>query len=65
MAPNLRKLTTNDIAESMTHNILAGQEMIAMCPRGDLNTNSGEISPDRGNHAIRVTRAEPRIQKFR
>jgi hypothetical protein len=27
-----------------------------MCPRGDLNTETGEISPDRGNHAIRVTR---------
>jgi hypothetical protein len=26
------------------------------CPRGDLNTETGEISPDRGNHAIRVTR---------
>jgi hypothetical protein len=27
------------------------------CPRGDLNTETGEISPDRGNHAIRVTGA--------
>ena len=27
------------------------------CPRGDLNTETGAISPDRGNHAIRVTRA--------
>src|SRR5215475_3737047 len=27
------------------------------CPRGDLNTETGEISPDRGNHAIKVTRA--------
>jgi Transposase len=26
------------------------------CVRGDLNTEFGEISPDRGNHAIRVTR---------
>jgi hypothetical protein len=33
--------------------------------RGGLNTETGEISPDRGNHAIRVTRAEPRIQEFR
>ena len=28
------------------------------CPRGDLNTETGEISPDRGNHAIEVTPAE-------
>jgi hypothetical protein len=27
------------------------------CPRGDLNTETSAISPDRGNHAIRVTRA--------
>jgi site-specific DNA recombinase len=27
------------------------------CPRGDLNPHFGAISPDRGNHAIRVTRA--------
>lgn len=27
------------------------------CPRGDSNTETGEISPDRGNHAIRVTGA--------
>ena len=27
-----------------------------MCPRGDLNTETGAISPDRGNHAIKVTR---------
>src|SRR5580692_2833579 len=26
-----------------------------LCPRGDLNTETGEISPDRGNHAIKVT----------
>jgi hypothetical protein len=26
------------------------------CPRGDLNTHFGAISPDRGNHAIGVTR---------
>jgi hypothetical protein len=26
------------------------------CPRGDLNTETGAISPDRGNHAIRLTR---------
>jgi hypothetical protein len=25
-----------------------------MCPRGDLNTETGAISPDRGNHAIRI-----------
>src|ERR1700759_1576558 len=29
------------------------------CPRGDLNTDSGAISPDRGNHAIRVTCTGP------
>jgi hypothetical protein len=29
------------------------------CPRGDLNTETGAISLDRGNHAIRVTRAGP------
>ena len=33
--PNLRKLATHNIAESMTHNILAGQEMTAMCPRSE------------------------------
>ena len=27
------------------------------CPRGDLNTETGAISPDRGNHEIRVTGA--------
>jgi hypothetical protein len=25
-----------------------------MCPRGDLNTETGEISPDRGNHTGRI-----------
>ena len=29
-----------------------------MCPRADLNTETGEFSPDRGNHTIRVTRAK-------
>ena len=28
-----------------------------MCPRGDLNTETGEISPDRGNRSINVTGA--------
>jgi len=28
-----------------------------MCTRGDVNTETGEISPDRGNHAISVTGA--------
>ena len=28
------------------------------CPRGDLNTETSAISPDRGNHAITVTRSE-------
>jgi hypothetical protein len=32
-----------------------------MCPRGDLNTETGAISPDRGNHAIRVTRREQAV----
>ena len=36
-----------------------------MCPRGDLNTETGEISPDRGNHAIRVTGAGRRDRVFR
>ena len=36
--------------------ISAGQPC-NMCPRGDLNTETGAISPDRGNHAIKVTRA--------
>jgi DNA invertase Pin-like site-specific DNA recombinase len=29
------------------------------CPRGDLNTETREISPDRGNHATKVTRTGP------
>jgi hypothetical protein len=36
-----------------------------MCPRGDLNTKTGEISPVRGNHAIRVTRPEPAYPHIR
>jgi hypothetical protein len=28
----------------------------SLCPRGDLNPETGAIYPDRGNHAIRVTR---------
>jgi hypothetical protein len=38
---------------------IAGQRHVVcgVCPRGDLNTETGAISPDRGNHAIRVTRA--------
>jgi hypothetical protein len=35
------------------------------CPRGDLNTRIGEISPVRGNHAIRVTRAGPSFPAIR
>jgi len=27
---------------------------VGKCPRGDLSTNPGEISPDRGIHAIRI-----------
>ena len=30
-----------------------------MCPRGDLNTETGEISLIRGNHATKITRAGP------
>jgi hypothetical protein len=33
--------------------------MIIPCPRGDLNTQTREISPDRGNHGTRVTGAGP------
>jgi hypothetical protein len=33
--------------------------------RGDLNTETGEISQDRGNHAIRLTRAGLMRQVFR
>jgi hypothetical protein len=29
------------------------------CPRGDLNTKTGAISPDRGDHAIKVTWSGP------
>src|SRR6185437_4121381 len=32
---------------------------------GDLNTETGEISPDRGNHAIRVIRAGPTARIFK
>jgi hypothetical protein len=35
-----------------------------MCPRGDLNPQGGEISPNRGNHAIRVTAARPTRQEI-
>ena len=41
----------------LANGVSAGQVMITMCPRGDLNPETGEISPDRGNHAIKVTRA--------
>lgn len=33
------------------------------CPRGDLNTRSSAISPDRGNHARRGTRRGSRLQE--
>jgi len=33
--------------------------------RGDLNTETGEISPDRGNHAIKVTERGERARVFR
>jgi hypothetical protein len=33
--------------------------MIIWCPRGDLNTQTREISPVRGNHGTRVTEAGP------
>jgi hypothetical protein len=32
---------------------------VRKCPRGDLNTRPREISPDRGNHATKVTTARP------
>jgi len=35
------------------------------CPRGDLNTETGEISPDRGNHAIKATERGERARVFR
>jgi hypothetical protein len=33
------------------------RDLNPMCPTGVLNTETREISPDRGNHAIEVTRA--------
>ena len=38
---------------------------IRKCPRGDLNTETGEISLVRGNHAIRVTRTGRDTQLLR
>ena len=43
----------------------AGQTLTIMCPRGDLNTETGEISPDRGNHAITVTGRGGHTRVFR
>ncbi len=39
---------------NLAYGVFAGQPMIAACPRGDLNTQTREISPDRGNHATTI-----------
>ena len=49
--PGLRTLTTRaEISQTCTK---------GSCPRGDLNTETGEISPVRGNHATKITRTGP------
>jgi hypothetical protein len=42
---DLRKPTVPDCAWVLSYSVSAGQVMITMCPRGDLNTRSREISP--------------------
>jgi hypothetical protein len=36
-----------------------------MCPRGDLNPHGREISPDRGNHKVRVAGFCPCVHAIR
>jgi hypothetical protein len=54
--PDLRKLVSSDSSEVLSYDVSTGHDMAMMYPRGDLNTETGAISPDRGNHAIRGTR---------
>src|SRR3974390_3416756 len=69
--PDLRKYPSSDCCEVLSNDISAGQAMITMCPRGDLNPETGEISlitdlnsktgeksPDRGVHAATVHLAD-------
>jgi len=53
MRPQASDWHQRDAAERITR--LSRGEI--SCPRGDLNTETGEISPDRGNHAISITGA--------
>jgi hypothetical protein len=67
-APDLRKSAIREGGDALAIAISAGQVMIAMCPRGDLNPEIGEISlyldlnsktgeksPGRGVHAANDT----------
>jgi hypothetical protein len=56
-SPHLRRRPANYSLDERHIGVSPGQRVETMCPRGDLNTETGAISPDRGNHAIRVTRA--------
>lgn len=47
---------------SLAYGVPAGQLMIMTCPRGDLNTNPREISPDRGFHADEPSGLSPRVK---
>src|SRR6185437_4278229 len=53
--PDLQRCASRDASD----NISAGQKLVLCLRGGDLNTETGEISPDRGNHAIKVTRGGP------
>jgi hypothetical protein len=56
-SPHLRRRPANYSLDERHIGVSPGQRVETMCPRGDLNTGGREISPDRGNHAIGVTRA--------
>jgi hypothetical protein len=63
-APDLRKPAAPDSASALSHDISAGQVTITMCPRGDLNTQTRAISPDRGNYAVSIAGKCPRFREF-
>jgi hypothetical protein len=42
--------------------VLVDQQVPVVIGGSHLNTETGEISPDRGNHAIGVTAAGPTLQ---
>jgi len=54
--PDLRKPAQPGPRWTLSHEISTGQAMLVMCPRGDLNPGTREISPVWGNfHGSRIT----------